>query len=45
LLVFLPRPTYPFHQLQIGNVHADDARADGTEILAAINKRGGRATS
>ena len=26
------RHTYAFHQLQMGNVHAEDERADKTEI-------------
>src|SRR4029077_8655518 len=32
LLVFLARRVYALHQLQMGNVHAEDERADKTEI-------------
>src|SRR5207248_11641500 len=32
LLVFLARRTDALHQLQMGNVHAEDERADKTEI-------------
>jgi hypothetical protein len=32
LLVFLARRTYALHQLQMGNVHTEDERADKTKI-------------